>query len=238
MSSRDETVRIAWIGLVAVVTAVVIIAGFSLAGSLPGLLDASGGGTGEVNATVGSYYLDNAGQPVVVGEVYNGLDVGIGSVVVTVTIYEDGEPVDEVHGAPMMGSIPGDTTVPFELRVNGTDGEPGDIDVDVSYMELDADIAQSLTVVDAVEVSRGQTSVTVAGTVANDGDDEVVRPLAVVTFYDENGTVLGVRSDRVDPSPLVSGEDGDFQVRYSTDGQVPSLALEYEYFEVIVYDLD
>lgn len=236
MISAEEVFRLAAITAIVLVTAAALLWGISLLGAVPGIVaDITDSGSGEVEVQQGSLYLDNAGQPTVVGEVYNGLGDGIGDVVVTVTSYVDGEEVNEVHTTPLVQAIPGDSAAPYEVRLQ-TDGMPDDYEVSVSY-EAGVDAEDDLAVVEVTEESTSQTHVTIAGQVEYDGDDEAVGPQAVATFYDEEGTVIGTRTDRISPDPLAAGETGGFYIRFSTDGDVPSLAMEYDHVEVVVHEL-
>lgn len=224
--------------LIILVTAAALLGAVALLGSveLPGNDGSPGGAvsSGTVTATDGSLFLDRAGQPTVVGEVGNGLADPITNVTVSVTIYEDGEAVDTRESSPLASTIPGGTAIPYEIRfAAGVDADA--YTTNVTY-ERGSDSGTAVEVVDTREGVVAQDSVTVSGSMTNVDDTVAENPTAIVTFYDENGTVIGARTDRI--SSLEPDETGEFTVRYSTLGDVPSLAREYESYSVVAVDGD
>lgn len=232
--SLDVAVNKIGILLVALMTAVLLLGGVVFVGSVD-VSPTDYVSSGEVVTSEGSMHLDRAGQPTVVGEIENDVGSAIGDVEVAVTFYEDDEEIDTVRVQPLVNPVPDRTTVPFSARLLA-DGDPDSYDVEVSYDEVDGYEDDELELVDAEEYNRGQDSVTIIGEVENAGDSPAERPRVVVTFYDRDGNVIGVRTDRVSPSPLDPGESGEFRTQYSTLGNVPSLARDYDSYRVVVHD--
>lgn len=202
-----------------------------------GVVDVSPGqytSSGEVTVSEGAIYLDRAGQPTFVGEVENDRGEPITDVAVTVEFFADGEPLGTETYDTYVSTIPDGAVMPFEAKYDGEE-RPDEAVATVSYESSD-DSSETLTVNEAEIVHQAQDSVTVSGHVENPLGQTAERPLAIATFYDQEGTVIGVRSDRISPSSLEPGQTGEFTVRYATVGHVPSLAREYADYEIVVVD--
>lgn len=187
----------------------------------------------DVAATNGSLYLDRTGRPAVVGEVINNRRNPIENVSVTVAFYREGEHITNVSTGPEVSPVPGKSKSPYLVRLSEAAPEPDSYEVFVEYEGTDQSVYRGLGVTD-VRVERiGQDRVQLAGSVENTGG-RTVDPVLVVTFYDANGSVIGIRSGRASPSTLEPGDTGEFLILYNTLGDVPSKARGYSDHEIIV----
>lgn len=187
----------------------------------------------DVAVTDGSMHLDRAGRPVVVGEVINNRRSPIDNVSVTVVFYKDGEHITNVTTGPEVSPVARNSKSPYIVRLPRTSPEPDTYEVFVKFEGSDHSVYRGLEVTD-VRVERiGQDRVQFTGSVENTGG-QTVDPVLVATFYDEDGTVIGIRSGRASPSTLEPGDTGEFLVLYNTLGDVPSKARQYSDHEIIV----
>lgn len=186
--------------------------------------------TGTVEARGTTYHLDQVGRPTVVGEVSNGLGDPVTNVSVTVTFYRDGDQVAEVTREPLREAVPAGGTAPFDVHLPEEESVD-DYDVEVSYDE-GGSVADPFEVTDTEVLHEGSNRVEIAGTVRNAGDGAVDSPRVVATFYDVNGSVVGVRT--VQPSRTVEpGESLTVRVNFRTLGNVPSRAGEFGRVELL-----
>lgn len=188
---------------------------------------------GEVVATNATVHLDRVGRPTAIGEVINGLDAPIGPITVRATFLVDGEPVGTVRDTALVDVIPAGGRAPFALRLENRSVRPTAVDLSVGY-DRHAGLGVGRTVVVENGVTdQSQTQVTVGGQVEYRGDTPAsVR--VVGTFYDANGSVVGVRSTPTSPRILDPGERGDFQLRLRTLGNVPSRAGSVADYRLVV----
>lgn len=221
---------------IVVVTAAALLAGAAVLSSdgLPGDGLSPDGfvSSGEVTTVEGTLYLDRTGQPTVVGAIDNDAGNPVTNVSVSVTIYEDGEKVATRETSPLAPTIPDGTAAPYEVRF-APDAEPDEFTANVTYDD-GGDVGGDVALVDSRVTDTTQHTVTVSGSTTNADDSTVERPTVIVTFYDEDGTVIGARTDHL--SPLEPDETSGFTVRYSTLGDVPSLAGEYADHTVVVME--
>lgn len=185
--------------------------------------------TGEVGVEGTTSHLDRAGRPTVVGEVSNGLGDPITNVSVTVTFYRDGDPVANVTRPTVVGSVQSGGTAPFDVHMPEEESVD-DYDVDVSY-DRGGSVARPFEVTDIEVLHEGSNRVEISGSLRNTGDEAVSSPRVVATFYDRNGSVVGVRTAR--PSRTVQ-QGGTLTVRmnFRTLGNVPSRAGEFDRVEL------
>jgi|GEM_PF-4730031 len=176
-----------------------------------------------------TYHLDRTGRPTVVGEVWNGRSYPVENVTVTVTFYADGEAVGTTSDTVVTDGIPAGETAPFDIHY-GTDATVTDYEVTVT---ADRGTRDHHALSGSAEiVNEGQNRVTVSGTVENHGDDPTPARV-IVTFYDENDSVIGVRTTM--PAGTVHpGDTTPFTVHFETLGDVPSLAQEFDHYTVMV----
>jgi len=181
---------------------------------------------GETTVEGTTYHLDRLGRPTVVGEVYNGQSHPVGNVTVTVTYYRDGEVVGETVDGVLAEPIGPGESAPFDVHYGASDAVD-DYNVSVTTERTAASTADLS--VDASVVDRSQGRVVVSGTVENEGEEPHVSDV-VVSFYDETGDVIGVRTTRPNRE-IPPGESVPFTVTFQTIGDVPSLAQEFDDFE-------
>lgn len=186
---------------------------------------------GEVVATNTTTHMDRVGRPTAVGEVINGLGEPIGDVSVTVTFDRDDGGADSATGQTLLRTIPASGRAPFAIRLEDRSARPAAVDVAVAYEEGADRPYDGLAVVDERETGRTDSQVTVAGRVENRGGERVAARV-VATFYDENGSVVGVRSEPTSPRVLGAGDSGEFEVRFRTLGNVPSRADDVARYEL------
>lgn len=191
--------------------------------------------SGEVTAEPGSMFLDRTGNPTVVGEVYNDRGGPIENVTVTVVFFEDGERVGEASAPVIVTPLADDAKSPYSVRLRNQTVDPDDYEVSVDFDERDGAPYGGLDVTEVQTEHRGQDRIDVRGTVENTGDETVERTRVAITFYDENGSVIGVRSASTSPESLAPGEAGEFRTQYSTVGDVPSRARAYDDAEATAY---
>ncbi|WP_331235045.1 FxLYD domain-containing protein [Natronorarus salvus] len=215
---------------IVVVTATILLVGVGVIGSID-VSPADFHSSGEVISTEGSIYLDRAGETTAVGEIENDYGEAITDITVIVSFYENGEEVGSVETEPLGAKVGDGQTVPFEAKYS-EEGQPDSFSVSVDFTgtsepapEFDIEHEESHT---------AQDSVTVSGTAENTGDGTVERPVALATFYNQEGEVIGARSDRISPDSLEPGETGEFTIRYSTLGDVPSLARDYTDYRIVI----
>lgn len=188
---------------------------------------------GEVAATNATVHLDRVGRPTAVGEVINGLDGPVGTVAVTATFLADGEPVGTVRGPALVDAVPAGGRAPFALRLENRSVRPTAVELSVEYDPDAGPVVERAVVVDDAVTDRSQTQVTVGGQVEHRGDAPAsVR--VVGTFYDANGSVVGVRAAPTSPRILGPGERGEFQLRLRTLGNVPSRAGSVADYRLVV----
>lgn len=184
--------------------------------------------TGEVEVQGTTTHLDRVGRPTVVGEVSNGLDGPITDVRVTVTFYRDGEQVAEVTREAVVGTVGSGGTAPFDVHLP-EEQSVDDYEVEASYERGGRASPFEVTAVDVLH--EGSNRVEVSGSVRNAGDDPVSSPRVVATFYDRNGSVIGVRTVR--PSRTIRpGESLSVRTNFRTLGNVPSRAGEFDRVEL------
>lgn len=188
---------------------------------------------GEVVATNTTTHLDRVGRPTAVGEVINGLVEPIDDVSVTVTFQRVGGKEDSVVGSTALATIPDGERAPFSVRLEDRSARPGSVavDVDVAFEEGADRPYERLAVVDDREAERTEGQVVVDGRVENRGGERVAAHV-VATFYDENGSVVGVRKVPTSPRLLGAGDSGEFEVRFRTLGDVPSRADDVARYEL------
>lgn len=225
----ERLLNLVGILLIVVLTAVVLLTGAAFIGSVD-ISPSSYISSGEVHTYDGSYYLDRTGNPTVVGEIDNDVGEPITDIEVTVTFYEGDDAVATQTRGTAVDTVPDGIRIPFEVR------GPVDIDPDHWEVSVSYETAESppgiLSVTDATEISQAQDSVTIVGDAQNDLDVTVEQPLALATFYDSDGNVIGMRTDTMEGAD--PGEISEFHVRYSTLGDVPSHARSYDDFSVVV----
>jgi hypothetical protein len=213
---------------VTVFVAVGLVGGGMALTSLGSLVDGDGPSveSGEVVATGATVHRDRIGRPTAVGEVLNGKETALTGVTVEVTFYQDGEAVQTATGTIIGGPVGPNERAPFAIRGTEIATTPDDVEVEVTDHEAtDEDTLAGLTVVDYEFDNQSADQVFVNGEVRN-GADRSVAPLVVATFYDENGSVIGVRQSRTSTSSLAPGDETTFQIRFRTFGDVPSRARE------------
>lgn len=218
---------------IALITATAILTGIWAIETI----DLSGGdisATDDVSVEQGAIYLDRSGQATAVGEIENGHRHAITNLTITVTYYEDGEVADTQELPSIVSTIPARSIAPYEVKLQGL-YEPDKIDVGITYDEAEA-YTHVLDITDVEETYRSQDQVTLIGEVETSDADQVRKPTVFATMYDENGTVIGVRSDQLSRSAMETDQRDQFAIRYSTIGHLPSLAREYETFSVIAID--
>lgn len=223
--------------LVTVVVAVGLLAGGAF---LPPLVaDMAETATGEkVAATRTTMHVDRTGRPTVVGEVLNRRGDAVDGVTVEVTFTEDGEPIGTGTATAIGTPIAADETAPFAVR--GEEGTtPDGYEIDLRYESVERSNRASLSITDSEVDDSAQDQVVVTGTVAN-GDDDAVAVGVAATFYDESGSVIGVRAVRTSPGTVAAGERASFRIRFRTLGDVPSRAREYADYSLrpYVYEQD
>jgi len=221
------TNRLAVLGVTLLVALGLVGGGVALS-SLGSLVDGDGPSveSGEVVASGTTVHRDRIGRPTAVGEVLNGKDTAVTGVTVEVTFYQDGEAVQTATGTVIGGPVGPNDRVPFAVRGTEIPTTPDDVEVEVTdHTETEEGPLAGLAVLDYEYDNQSQDQVFVTGTVEN-GADDAVRPLVVATFYDENGSVIGVRQSRASPSPLASSAEATFEIRFRTFGDVPSRARE------------
>ena len=186
---------------------------------------------GEVAVTGTTMHLDRVGRPTAVGEVRNGLGEPIDDVAVTVTFTRrSGERVT-VAGRPLRSTIPAGGRAPFVVRLEDRAAEPTAVEAATTYETGAPSPYDGLTVLDHDVTDRSESQVTVNGRVENRGGERVGARV-IATFYDGNGSVVGVRSVPTSPRVLGPGGAGEFEVRLRTLGNVPSRAGEVESYEL------
>lgn len=200
------------------------------------LVDSVGddGGPDEVVATNGTMHLDRVGRPTVVGEVANGLSVPVENVSVEITYLHEGDPVLTVSDEVLGSVIAAGGTAPFVVHADDLDVRPDEYEVAISYEEADEGPTDSLAITDAELTQEAQDQIVVVGAVENRGN-EPLDVSVVATFYDENGSVIGVRMARPAPGTLEPDRRADFEVRFRTLGDVPSRARDFADFEIQAY---
>lgn len=220
--------------LAVVVIALVVGAGlFVGATAVEDLIAADPGvpAEGEVLATNTTTHLDRVGRPTAVGEVLNGLEDPIGDVSVTVTFHRDDGGEERVAVPTAIATVRSGARVPFVARLENRSARVESVDVAVTYEVGAGRPYDGLEVVEDRVVERTESQVTLAGRVANRGDTSVEASV-VATFYDEDGSVVGVRSVPTSPSGLDGAASGEFVVRYRTLGNVPSRAGEVDRYDL------
>lgn len=186
---------------------------------------------GEVVVAGTTMHLDRVGRPTAVGEVRNGLDEPVDDVRVTVTFTRRNGERAAVEGRPLIPTIPPGGRAPFVVRLADRSAEPTAVEADVTYGTGAPSPYDGLAVVEHAVTDRSESQVTVNGRVENRGGERVGARL-VATFYDANGSVVGVRSVPTSPRALGPGEAGEFEVRLRTLGNVPSRAGEVASYEL------
>jgi len=227
-SGHAMTNRLAVAAVTALVALGLVGGGLALS-SLGSLADGDAGPSvesGAVVATNTTVHRDRIGRPTVVGEVLNGKAVALSDVTVEVTFYRDGEAVQTATGSVIGGPVGPNDRVPFAVRGAETPDAPDRVEVEVTdHVEAEAGPLAGLAVVDHEFDNQSQDQVFVTGTVENGAGQEAA-PLVVATFYDENGSVIGVRQGRTSPTSVQSGGEATFEIRFRTFGDVPSRARE------------
>lgn len=226
MTNRLAVVLIA--GLVAVG---LLMGGSALSSIGPIATDGQSTASGEVRAMHATMHLDRVGRPTVVGEVVNGRTTALGDVAVEVTFYEGGESIATVTGSVVATPVPSGDRMPFSIRAGELPENPTRFEVKITTAEpADGPVYEGFVVTDRQLLKEAQDQLFVNGEVENRGD-EAGRVLVVATFYNDNGSVIGVRQVRPSPDTLEPGETGTFQIRFRTLGNVPSRAREFASFE-------
>lgn len=218
---------------IAILTAVLLLAAVSMLAGLDLPTDAVSG-SGEVTVEDGSVYLDRAGRPTAVGAIDNDQRTAITNVSIRVQFYDGDEVIAERVTEPAAETTPAGATVPFSVRLGETDREPTHFEATISFTNA-PDFEETLSVTDSEVRKTGSHSVTVGGTVSST-DEDPTPAAVVVTFYNEDGVVIGYRTSLVSPDPLRPAEEGEFQVRYVTLGDVPSLARTYDHYRIVVFE--
>ncbi|MFP4591352.1 MAG: FxLYD domain-containing protein [Halobacteriales archaeon] len=186
---------------------------------------------GEVVATNTTTHLDRVGRPTAVGEVVNGLDDPIDEIAVTVTFRREDGGTDTVNGTAELATVPSGGRSPFVVRLSNRSARVESVDATVTYRVAADRPSGALAVVEHRTVDRSGSQVSLAGQVENRGD-AAVDAHVVATFYDEAGSVVGVRSVPTDPPRLTAGETGEFAIRFRTLGNVPSRAAEVDRYDL------
>lgn len=188
---------------------------------------------GDVEAAGVTIHLDRVGRPTAVGEVENGLTEPIGDLTLEVTFTRRDGSRETVAGRPLLGTIrPGERS-PFVVRLSDRSADPADVSVQVGYQSGVSEPYDGLAVAEHAATDRTDSQVTVNGRVENRGGERVGARV-VATFYDANGSVVGVRSTPTSPRVLESGDSGEFEVRLRTLGNVPSRADDVARYELSV----
>ena len=175
----------------------------------------------ETGETVESIESDGVGEAAKTGD----------DVAVTVTFTRrSGERVT-VAGRPLRSTIPAGGRAPFVVRLEDRAAEPTAVEAATTYETGAPSPYDGLTVLDHDVTDRSESQVTVNGRVENRGGERVGARV-IATFYDGNGSVVGVRSVPTSPRVLGPGGAGEFEVRLRTLGNVPSRAGEVESYEL------
>lgn len=218
-----------------VVLAVAILVGALTYGGLVGIHGAVVGegpdlaGGGEVSVQGTTYHLDRAGRPTVVGEVSNTRAGPVTNVTVTVTFLRDGEVVGTATGTTLRETIPAGGTAPFDIHLP-EEAAVDDYRVSVSATPGSEPVG-GLVVVEASVARRSQDQVTVSGTIRNTAGRPLTFARLVATFYNRSGSVIGARTVRP-ARTLAPGEHLEVRVTFRTLGDIPSLARQFERFDL------
>jgi hypothetical protein len=151
-----------------------------------------------------SWYVgEDSGYFVVIGEVQNNMTEIIGDPLPAATVYtEDGQPL----ASPDLGFVYApqllpNETAPFYMMFSGSQSPTGDlswvynvsrVDIKFSGTVKDTDDSVGLVVGAATSYLNASGSYTVAGAILNNGNTYPENVMVVGTFYDANGTVVGV----------------------------------------------
>jgi hypothetical protein len=149
------------------------------------------------------YVGADSGYFVVIGEVQNNMTEIIGDPVPAATVYtEDGQPV----ASPDLGFVYArqllpNETAPFYMIFSGSQSPTGDlswvynvsrVDIRFSGTVKNTDDSVGLMVGAATSYLNASGYYTVAGAILNNGNTYPENVMVVGTFYDANGTVVGV----------------------------------------------
>lgn len=153
-------------------------------------------------------YTGDDGSLHVVGEVVNDLDVPLGQVTVSVSLFDRaGEHLATEETRSLMNTVMPGMKGPFDLIVP----DPTAKDVWSYALSLDYDAtlpkSQVIDIVDSQLSRDGQDNLMITGTVANRGETTANMITVVATLYDDNGDVAAISTAHPAPDYLKAEDD-------------------------------
>jgi hypothetical protein len=190
------------------------------------------------------YVGEYSGYFVVIGEVENNMTEIISDPLPTATVYtEDGQPV----ASPDLGFVYAkqllpNETAPFYMIFSGSQSPTGDlswvnnvsrVDIRFSGTVKNTDDSVGLMVGAATSYLNASGYYTVAGAILNNGNTYPENVMVVGTFYDANGTVVGVGfTSSYIAQFLAPGTTASFQ--FSVNDPAPNVASKIASFKTYV----